>query len=107
MGVLSSQEGLIMNARWRAAHTAAHQQNAARKEADAHWHSDMWVYWTQQETPPADQRWMEAWLSTHSPSQLFPRARNPKEQRDYRCACLKDAYYDSARMTAWRKLCSL
>jgi hypothetical protein len=90
----------------RDALTAAHQQLAEKNEADLHWHSDMWVYWTQQEVPPADPRWMEAWLSTHSPSQLFPRARDPKEQREHRAACLRDAFYDSARQAAWRKLFS-
>jgi hypothetical protein len=93
--------------RQRAALTAAHKQIAERNEADVHWHADMWVYWTQQEVPPKDQRWMEAWLSTHSPSQMFPAARTPREQREYRAACLKDAFYDSARMTAWRKLYAL
>jgi hypothetical protein len=93
-----------VNARQRAALASAHRQLAARDEADAHWHADSRIYWMQQEVPPRDQRWMEAWLSTHSPSQLFPAARNPKEQREYRAACLKDAFYDSARMAAWRKL---
>jgi hypothetical protein len=84
--------------------SAAHQQLSERDEADEHWHCDMYVYWTQQSVPPKDQRWMEAWLSTHSPSELFPAARNPKEQREFRAACLKDAFYDSARMNAWRML---
>jgi hypothetical protein len=93
-----------MNARRRAALASAHQQLTERDEADAHWHADTWVYWQAQNVPPKDPRWMEAWLSTHSPSQLFPAARNPKEQREFRAACLKDAFYDSARLTAWRKL---
>jgi hypothetical protein len=90
--------------RQRDALRAAHQQLSERDEADEHWHCDMYVYWTQQSVPPKDQRWMEAWLSTHSPSELFPAARDPKEQRDFRAACLKDAFYDSARLAAWRML---
>jgi hypothetical protein len=92
--------------RQRDALRAAHQQLSERDEADEHWHCDMYVYWTQQSVPPKDQRWMEAWLSTHSPSELFPAARDPKEQREYRAACLKDAFYDSARLAAWRMLFS-
>jgi hypothetical protein len=90
--------------RQRDALRAAHQQLSERDEADEHWHCDMYVYWTQQSVPPKDQRWMEAWLSTHSPSELFPAARDPKEQREFRAACLKDAFYDSARLAAWRML---
>jgi hypothetical protein len=93
-----------MNTRERDKLTAAHRALEARNMADAHWHADTWVYWRSQNVPPRDPRWMEAWLSTHSPSDLFPNARNPREQREYRLAQLKDAYYDSARQLAWRKL---
>jgi hypothetical protein len=93
-----------MNARERDKLTAAHRALEARNEADAHWHADTYIYWRAQSVPPKDPRWMAAWLSTHSITELFPNARNPREQREYRLAQLKDAYYDSARLAAWRAL---
>lgn len=88
-------------ARYKANIAAVHAAISARNEADAHWHGDMWVYWTQQEVPPQDSRWMPAWLSTHDASQLLPNAKNPKEQREARLAALKDAFYDEARRKAY------
>ena len=78
------------------------RQRQERNEADAHWHSDSWVYWTQQNVPPADQRWMAAWLSTHD--RVPAGARNPKEQRERRVDELKDAFYDAARKAALRRV---
>lgn len=94
-----------MNARYRQKAAALEKERQARNENDAHWHCDMWVYWTQQEVPPKDPRWMPAWLSTHS--NLPALARNPNEQREARLAALKDALYDMARRHALRRLNAL
>jgi hypothetical protein len=32
---------------------------------DSHYELDMWIYWSKQDIPPRDPRWMEAWLQSH------------------------------------------
>lgn len=87
--------------RYKSTAAAFERQRQARDEADAHWHSDSWVYWTQQNVPPKDPRWLPAWLSTHD--KLPASARNPKEQREARLDALKDAFYDAARRAALQR----
>jgi len=89
-------------ARYKATAAALERQRQERNEADPHWHSDSWIYWTQQNVPPADPRWMPAWLSTHD--RVPADARNPKEQREHRADELKDAFYDEARKAALRRM---